>query len=474
MVKHKNDFRISEIKKTGHVLIIAYGFPPSSEGGVFRTLRFVKYLNLFGWQPSVLTVKNGFFGRKDPSLLAEIPKSVQVFRARSIEPGPFLSTITRFIRTKKPGIQHGKPNSTTRIQSNKRVDKLLHKIYRFGGQIIKKIIKVFFFPDQKIGWLPFLITQIRSINYQAPIDIIYTSGGPWTAHVAGAWAKKILHIPWIADYRDFWTLYRHPSQVAGGKLRLGLDTALEKQLMKIADLNIFVTEHIRLGYIKKYPNLDPQKMRTLTNGFDPQDFKASEVEQFGKRLTIIHTGTASGSIYRMDVFFKALDEWFHNHHQFRRKLQFRFIGELGNNQIFIDQYNLRDVVLCESAVPHSEITRMMQTASVLLIVLGEHSPATRAMKTLEYLAAKRPIWAICVEGATSEIIRKGSCGWVSEPTNELSIRNTLSDIMEIHSKGYLDRFCPTPEYVDRFDGRKLTGQLAEWMTELVNKKAMND
>jgi hypothetical protein len=117
---------------------------------------------------------------------------------------------------------------------------------------------------------------------------------------------------------------------------------------------------------------------------------------------------------------------------------------------------------------------MMQTASVLLIVLGEHSPATRAMKTLEYLAAKRPIWAICVEGATSEIIRKGSCGWVSEPTNELSIRNTLSDIMEIHSKGYLDRFCPTPEYVDRFDGRKLTGQLAEWMTELVNKKAMND
>ncbi|MCS4471994.1 hypothetical protein JQ032_01445 [Clostridium botulinum] len=38
------------------VLIIAYYFPPLGWSGVQRTLKFVKYLKDFGWQPIVVTV----------------------------------------------------------------------------------------------------------------------------------------------------------------------------------------------------------------------------------------------------------------------------------------------------------------------------------------------------------------------------------------------------------------------------------
>ncbi|HMT12896.1 MAG TPA: glycosyl transferase, partial [Ignavibacteria bacterium] len=41
------------------VLIISYYFPPSGGPGVQRVLKFVKYLPEFGWQPIVLTVKDG-------------------------------------------------------------------------------------------------------------------------------------------------------------------------------------------------------------------------------------------------------------------------------------------------------------------------------------------------------------------------------------------------------------------------------
>ena len=41
------------------VLVITYYWPPSGGPGVQRILKFVQYLPQFGWQPVVLTVKQG-------------------------------------------------------------------------------------------------------------------------------------------------------------------------------------------------------------------------------------------------------------------------------------------------------------------------------------------------------------------------------------------------------------------------------
>jgi hypothetical protein len=38
------------------VLVIAYYFPPMGMSGVQRTLKFVKYLPKYDWEPTVLTV----------------------------------------------------------------------------------------------------------------------------------------------------------------------------------------------------------------------------------------------------------------------------------------------------------------------------------------------------------------------------------------------------------------------------------
>jgi len=41
------------------VLIITYYWPPAGGPGVQRVLKFAKYLPEFGWQPVILTAKNG-------------------------------------------------------------------------------------------------------------------------------------------------------------------------------------------------------------------------------------------------------------------------------------------------------------------------------------------------------------------------------------------------------------------------------
>ena len=67
------------------VLVISYYWPPSGGPGVQRVLKFCKYLPEFGWEPIVLTVKNGEFPSLDESLIIEA-KSIRVHYAGAISP----------------------------------------------------------------------------------------------------------------------------------------------------------------------------------------------------------------------------------------------------------------------------------------------------------------------------------------------------------------------------------------------------
>ena len=56
------------------VLMIAYHFPPlSGSSGIQRTLRFVRYLPEFGWQPTVLTTHPRAYQQVSDDQLADVP-----------------------------------------------------------------------------------------------------------------------------------------------------------------------------------------------------------------------------------------------------------------------------------------------------------------------------------------------------------------------------------------------------------------
>ena len=69
-------------QKGGRVLMAAYYFPPLSGSGVFRSIKFAKYLPQFGWEPTVISTDqppNGW-NFADASQLKEIPMGMQVVR----------------------------------------------------------------------------------------------------------------------------------------------------------------------------------------------------------------------------------------------------------------------------------------------------------------------------------------------------------------------------------------------------------
>ena len=76
------------------VLIITYYWPPGSGPGVQRFLKFSKYLREFGWEPIILTVKNGTYPNQDPTLVDDIPKGIKVFKTKTFEPFGLYSMLT--------------------------------------------------------------------------------------------------------------------------------------------------------------------------------------------------------------------------------------------------------------------------------------------------------------------------------------------------------------------------------------------
>ncbi|MFY8036231.1 MAG: glycosyl transferase, partial [Cyclobacteriaceae bacterium] len=68
------------------VLIITYYWPPSGGSGVQRWLKFVKYLAKMGWEPYVYTPENPSFTIQDPSLLKDVPESVEILKLPIWEP----------------------------------------------------------------------------------------------------------------------------------------------------------------------------------------------------------------------------------------------------------------------------------------------------------------------------------------------------------------------------------------------------
>ena len=103
--------------------MISYHFPPLAGAGVFRTLKFVKYLPGFDWQPIILSINKSKFASEDETLIEEIPKLVKIYRTNTIE----------------------------------------SKIYTWGPSFIGMNPKWYQIPDAFLGWLPFALSKAKEV-----------------------------------------------------------------------------------------------------------------------------------------------------------------------------------------------------------------------------------------------------------------------------------------------------------------------
>lgn len=364
------------------IFFISYYFPPLATGGVFRSLYFVKYLQEFGWLPTVLTVKNAHSWSNDTYLISSVPKNVKILRAKQ------LNVLFLHIILSKLGLS------------------------KFYDLIERKFI----IPDKNIGWLPYAFKKGKKELRKTDYDLIFSTSPTICSHIIAQKLSKKFQIPWICEFRDLWTLLPHYpfNNTNRGKK----ESKMEYEFLDSAAKIIAVTKTFKKEFLSTYPSIPSDKIDVIYNGFEqlsPLRYSKSDL------LTIVYTGSMYGQYYPQELY-PALDGLIKENPDMNFRLL--FIGN-AEKQI-IDELNSYSSISTEFIPFQSkkDLPKILEQATALLVFqLGKYSSVPS--KVFEYLSYQKPILAIVPKDELREIVMMTGMGYCADPTDTKGIQNIL-------------------------------------------------
>ncbi|NRB65220.1 MAG: glycosyltransferase family 4 protein [Saprospiraceae bacterium] len=435
----------NQSKVSRKILVITYYWPPAGGPGVQRVVKFVKFLPHFGYEPIVLTVKDGEYPAIDHSLQAEVSSEVNVIRTPTLE---FFSLFKKLTgRPQKAGI------TTTILKAENPSWK--DKIFRW-------IRYNLFFPDARIGWRRYALRAARQIIQSEKPVLIFCTSPPHSAQ----WIARQLHqetkIPWVADFRDPWTDAYWLSGLKNYPRALRKNTAMEKAVLSDASAIVTVSK----GYqeLLQKTNNSPILIR---NGFDHTDFRIQK--KANAKFRIVYTGSLS-QIQMPDNFLKAIANL---DSSVQENIQFDLFGAI--DPFFFHratELGIRHLVHEKGYIPHDQaVGEMIQADLLLLLTPKTPSKGMTPLKLYEYLAAGPFILGIGdVNSDPANILQAFEGGIYVSYQEELTafLNNQFKEWKQNPEK------IRTPNArVTELDRKELTRKLASVFDDIIDKEQAN-
>jgi glycosyltransferase involved in cell wall biosynthesis len=426
-------------------LLIAFDFPPRRTSGIYRPTGLAKYLMRLGWMPTVLTVEARKGDLEDRTLLDRIPSEVETVRTRYLD-------LTRW---EEPTANVARSGGALRPQSKSARPRLFDRCLRRFGDFIRSC---FYFPDDTAGWVPFGLTKAIELNRRYRFDVLYTTSPPRSSLVIGLLLKKLLRLPWIAEFRDHWFLAERP-------IRRRLERWLLGLILRTADSVVVVTGGHTRELIDCY-RIPAGKVDLIPNGFDEEDFAPNHslTEDACLEPGYIHL-THFGTVYQncSGKFFQALHEIVGERPELKQCLRVNIIGYPDDVvRRYASEPGLSGIVQERGFMPHGEAIRAMRSSDCLLLFYAnpDFSRLAVAGKTYEYLRIARPILAIAYDGGVKKLIEDGKAGWVMDPEDVEGIKRVLRAVLQNGSRVQLDG-AGREEFVAQFRYDRLARKLAD-------------
>ena len=412
-----------------NVLVIAYYFPPMGLSGVQRTLKFVKYLPQFGWQPTVLTVTPTGYYAQDYTLLEELhPHHVEIERIGSLDPN--------------------------RLFRRKGVVKMPSERWR---KIFSLISDTFFIPDNKIGWKRRAVKaaeeQFKKKNY----DVIFATAPPFTDFLIGMELHKKFHRPLVIDYRDPW--HDYPYKYYPTPLHKLLNYKLEKKVLKASSRILVTSRRTKELILKRFKFLEYHDVTILPHGYDPADLEDDpkiHIEK-SKRMRIAHAGVFYGD-RTPKHFLQALKDVVTSQPHLKDQIELVLIGNLqGEHEKFIKSLGLEGNVTITGYLDHKHCIAYLKSSDIMWITLNndKQSPG----KLYEYLGLRKPILACVPEGFIKQTLEEVEGNIIVEPTDVKGIAAAITRLYELHKQNELSQ--PQEEIVQKYNRIELTNELSK-------------
>jgi glycosyltransferase involved in cell wall biosynthesis len=462
----------AEVKK---VLIITYCFPPMAAVGVYRPLKFIKYLRDYGWEPIVLTVKSPRTSKFDYSLIDYVPPDLKVYRTGVFEP---LQTWEDYLDNRKRKKHRNSGGCDDSVIEEKLIsDDKMVRLNRWTDLkgLIKKMraaaASTLSTPDKSVGWLVYALPKAVHIIRKENIDCIFTTTPPHSAQLIGYFAKKITGKPFISDYRDPWTQNVYFDEKHSLSIFKAIEEKMEKAVHGASSFVIANTYFQKENFEKKYLKSIGDKFHAIYNGYDPDDFHPEKAHKYDK-FTIVYVGSFYGK-QDPNLFLQALKTFLEKNPHARADIQVLFIGvSTGNIRQIIDSYGLAGVVKQMGFLPQSEAFNYLLGAHLLLMVLV-FDPLARTVipaKLYEYLPTGRPILALIPDGEAAQIIRENNAGTVITRPDVDAVEKAVSSYYMEYQSGKYDDLTPQLALIEKYTRRYQTRQLAELLDRAVTKE----
>ncbi len=248
---------------------------------------------------------------------------------------------------------------------------------------------------------------------QGKVDVIYSIGSAWSAHLAGVWLKRVTGLPLISEVHDPLVIRKNPND-QGFALPKNRDARfrhfLESQLCKYSDHVWWFTDGA-LHYAKvRNPNLNTSGNAhgfvVIPGANPPGSIHKNGIHEYGGFLNLCHFGSLAND-RSLSIILRAAKTLFEKYPDARQYLRIHAYGApLDNLSVSaLSAFQFSDILLAHGRLERDaksgksgreQVAEKMQQADVLILLHGndewcaEYIPS----KFYDYLWSGRPIWGI--------------------------------------------------------------------------------
>lgn len=426
------------------VLLIAHQFPPLGGGGVQRSVKFVRHMPAFGYEPVVVTgprtASGGRWRPTDPTLDAQVGDA-EVHRVLGPAPGPSRGM-------------------------NRRIERILDR------------------PSAFVQWW---IEGVQECATRIPrIDVVVGTLGPYATAPAAVEVAKRLKTPLVLDFRDPWALDEvllYPSYFHRAR-----DLARMHRALLASDAVVMNTREATRRVLGRFPDVVSRLITTIPSGFEPEDFQAvpaaareepmfrivhagglyAELGYSHRRTRLLRRMAGGTPVPGVDflprshlVLIDAIDRLLTAEPGLRSSLEVCLAGVMSATDLRIAASS--PVVRVAGFQPHRETVSLLKSADLLFLPMHDLPAGVRAGlipgKTYEYLAAGRPILAAVPEGDARDLLEESGAAIICPPSDAGAIA--------MHIRAELDRWragrpcrTPDPRVVSQFHWNPLMEHMA--------------
>lgn len=359
------------------VLLITPFFAPMSRVGAKRPLMLARHLPAAGWEVVVLTSPSEW-DPVDPGMVSQIPADLPVHREYS----PARVQSAAPVRRTRPPLFTPNP---------------------YLGPF-----------DRFLSHVPRAVGAARRLVKRYHPDVISVCADPFTALFTGAIVSRKTGVPFVADLRDPWALQRAKQRMRPWPSRRIVEWS-ERWALQRASQIVLNTEEAGTAYRAAYAGrITPDRFHVVRNAFDLALFDSSQ-QPANDRFTVLHFGQ-----FRPLVPAAALLEAFAQFVRARRltpaDARLTVTGTFRpEDQVYADRLALGSFLQVQPDVPYRESLALLRRADVLAFVLDRRMEMTIPAKLYDYLAARRPIAALCDQPEPASIVRETGSGAVAPP-----------------------------------------------------------